>query len=117
MAEAGKFQALYDEFKAGGITRRVFIERALALGVGFGVATFVANAAFAAPGQRKNGMAFVAQEGVGAPAVGMEGKTRGQGGELRMLQWQASTLLNPHVATGTKDYLAGQLVLEPLMHY
>jgi peptide/nickel transport system substrate-binding protein len=117
MAETGKFQALVDEFKTGGISRREFLERALALGVGFGVASFVANAAKAAPGRPRAGWAVVAQEGAGKPAVGMDGKTRGQGGELKLLQWQAPTLLFPHVATGTKDYLAGELVLEPLMSY
>ena len=118
MAEAGKFQALYSEFKTGGISRREFIERALALGVGFGVATFVANAAFAAPEQRRNGHGLVAQDGAAAaPAVGMEGKTRGQGGEMKILQWQAATILNPHVSTGTKDVLAASLVVEPLMNY
>ncbi len=82
------------------------------------VATFVANVAQARPGRPRAGHAFVAQSvGAGAPAVGTEGKTRGQDGELRLLQWQAPTLLNPHVATGTKDYLAACIVVEPLMNY
>ena len=38
-----KFGHLFDEFKAGGITRRQFLERAGALGVGLPVAMFVAN--------------------------------------------------------------------------
>ncbi len=114
----GKFAALYSELKAGGLSRRQFIERALALGVGMSVATFVANVAQARPGRPRAGHAFVAQSvGAGAPAVGTEGKTRGQDGELRLLQWQAPTLLNPHVATGTKDYLAACIVVEPLMNY
>ncbi len=114
----GKFAALYAELQAGGLSRRQFIERALALGVGMSVATFVANVAQARPGRPRAGHAFVAQSvGAGAPAVGTEGKTRGQDGELRLLQWQAPTLLNPHVATGTKDYLAACIVVEPLMNY
>jgi peptide/nickel transport system substrate-binding protein len=114
----GRFQSLVDEFKAGGITRREFIERALALGVGFSVAAFVANAASAAPGRPRAGWAVVNQDGTaGPPAVGMEGRTRGEGEELRLLQWQAPTILFPHVATGTKDFLAGCLMLEPLMNY
>jgi len=47
----------------------------------------------------------------------MEGKTRGEGGELKMLQWQAVTQLSPHVSTGTKDYLGASLILEPLLSY
>ena len=39
---------------------------------------------------------------------------RGQGGMLRMLFWQAPTILNTHLSQGTKDYLAGRLILEPL---
>ncbi|MHB8632077.1 MAG: ABC transporter substrate-binding protein, partial [Candidatus Limnocylindria bacterium] len=40
--------------------------------------------------------------------------TRGAGGELKILYWQAPTILNPHQATGTKDNDASRLVLEPL---
>ena len=63
------------------------------------------------------GFGFAAQDVAGPPAEGMEGRTRGEGGELRLIQWQAPSMLSPHVSTGEKDYLAGQLVVEPLMHY
>ena len=39
---------------------------------------------------------------------------RGAGGELKILYWQAPTILNPHQATGTKDNDASRLVVEPL---
>ena len=39
---------------------------------------------------------------------------RGAGGELKILYWQAPTILNAHQATGTKDNDASRLVLEPL---
>jgi len=39
---------------------------------------------------------------------------RGQGGELKILYWQAPTILIGHQATGTKDFDAARLVLEPL---
>ena len=42
------------------------------------------------------------------------GGQRGQGGTLKLLWWQAPTILNPHLAQGTKDYDAARLVLEPL---
>ena len=51
------------------------------------------------------------------PSVGFEGKTRGQDGELKILMWQAVTHLSPQVASGTKDYLAGSLVVEPMINY
>ena len=39
---------------------------------------------------------------------------RGAGGELKILYWQAVTVLNTHHAQGTKDYDGGRLVIEPL---
>jgi peptide/nickel transport system substrate-binding protein len=39
---------------------------------------------------------------------------RGGGGPLRVLWWQAPTLLNPHFATGTKDQDAARIFYEPL---
>jgi peptide/nickel transport system substrate-binding protein len=114
----GRFRSLVTELTSGGLSRRQFLERALALGVGFSVANFVANAAMAAPGRPRAGWAVVHQDGAaGRPAVGMEGKSRGEGGEVKLLQWQAPTQLSPHVSTGTKDFLAASLVLEPLMYY
>jgi peptide/nickel transport system substrate-binding protein len=40
--------------------------------------------------------------------------SRGQGGELKILYWQAPTILNVHQATGTKDADAARLIQEPL---
>ena len=39
---------------------------------------------------------------------------RGGGGPLRVLWWQAPTLLNPHFATGTKDQDGSRIFYEPL---
>jgi peptide/nickel transport system substrate-binding protein len=39
---------------------------------------------------------------------------RGGGGDLKILYWQAPTILNPHQGTGTKDNDASRLILEPL---
>jgi peptide/nickel transport system substrate-binding protein len=39
---------------------------------------------------------------------------RGQGGDLKILYWQAVTILNPHLASGTKDNDASRLMIEPL---
>lgn len=36
------------------------------------------------------------------------------GGDLRILYWQAPTILNPHLANGSKDIDPARLVLEPL---
>jgi len=42
---------------------------------------------------------------------------RGGGGPLKVLWWQAPTLLNPHFATGTKDQDASRIFYEPLCSY
>lgn len=39
---------------------------------------------------------------------------RGEGGLVKLLWWQAPTILNPHLAQGTKDFDASRVVLEPL---
>ncbi len=39
---------------------------------------------------------------------------RGAGGDLKILYWQAPTILNSHQSTGTKDNDPSRLVMEPL---
>ena len=57
-----------------------------------------------------------AASGSAAPSGGAAFK-RGDGGDLKILYWQAPTILNPHLATGTKDSDASRVVLEPLASY
>lgn len=45
------------------------------------------------------------------------GGNAGEGGNLLLLQWQAPSQANPYLSTGTKDLLAGSLVLEPLAEF
>jgi len=119
-ASSGKFAALYADLKAGKLTRREFSTRALALGVAAPVVGFVLRAAqvSAGPHRRNAGFGVPAAQGTtAAPSFGTEGKTRGQDGELRLIQWQAPTILSPHNATGTKDYLAADIIFDPLMRY
>jgi peptide/nickel transport system substrate-binding protein len=42
---------------------------------------------------------------------------RGAGDDLKIRYWQAPTILNSHLATGTKDNDAARLVTEPLASY
>ena len=51
-----------------------------------------------------------------AMADGHEGE-RGRDGELRIIYWQAVSILNPYLSGGTKDIEAASLVLEPLARY
>ena len=42
---------------------------------------------------------------------------RGQGGTLKLLYWQAPTIVNPHLSIGTKDLSASRIVYEPLASF
>ncbi|MFL5762223.1 MAG: peptide ABC transporter substrate-binding protein [Thermomicrobiales bacterium] len=115
--EQNRFWSIYQDLKAGRLTRRQFIERATALGVGLPITTFILNSvkidsAFAAPNAQD-----AVQMGSTRPADGTEGQQRGAGGELKILQWQAPTHASLHTSQGTKDTLAASLVTEPLMSY
>jgi peptide/nickel transport system substrate-binding protein len=119
----GPLAALHQALRSGKITRREFTLRALALGVGMPIISFILRAETAsattagAPLGRQIGWGVAAQGVAGPPAEGMDGRTRGEGGELKIIQWQAPSLLSPHVSTGDKDNLAAQPILEPLMYY
>ncbi|HYJ12301.1 MAG TPA: peptide ABC transporter substrate-binding protein [Thermomicrobiales bacterium] len=129
MKTTGPLASLYQDLKDGTISRRDFMNRAAATGIGMGAALFLANgAAVAVAGGSKNGYAvYPGQDGTpaasptpgvgAAPAIGTESQTRGEGGELSIIQWQAATMANAHVSTGTKDFLVSCCVQEPLMHY
>jgi len=43
------------------------------------------------------------------------GGKRGGGGAIRLLWWQAPTILNCHLSSGTKDFDAARICLEPLI--
>ena len=42
---------------------------------------------------------------------------RGSDGQLKILYWQAPSILNPFLSGGTKDIHASSLIIEPLAHY
>src|SRR5437870_5331027 len=58
-------------------------------------------------------LAPAAQDTSGAPPA-FTPTRRGGGGKLRLLWWEAPTILNHHFATGGKDYEASRIVYEPL---
>ena len=112
------FAALHEALQSGQLSRREFTLRALALGVGMPIISFVLRADTArATGVRTVGFGVAAQGVTGAPAEGTDGQERGAGGELKLIQWQAPSMLSAHVSTGTKDYMAACLITEPLLHY
>jgi len=42
---------------------------------------------------------------------------RGRDGEVKIIYWQAASIMNPFLSGGTKDVEAASLVLEPLMRF
>src|SRR5713101_9945784 len=85
--------------KAGRVSRRTFVRRMVGLGL---------TAPFAS--------LLLAHAGVAAePAKSDYKPTKaGGGGPLKLLYWQAPTLLNPHFAVGTKDQEGSRIFYEPL---
>lgn len=117
-ASQSPFSALFSSLKRGEISRRAFMERSVALGMGASVAMYCANTVSAQDGtpEASAGASASPVAGVGViPEVGTENQERGAGGELKILQWQAPSQINGMVATGDKDNLAAGLVSESLM--
>jgi len=84
---------------AGRVSRRAFVYRMVGLGL---------TAPFASQLLSHFGVAHAA-----TPAE-YEPTKAGGGGALKLLFWQAPTLLNPHFAVGTKDQEGSRIFYEPL---
>ncbi|HGN0918333.1 TPA: ABC transporter substrate-binding protein, partial [Pseudomonas aeruginosa] len=108
---------LVDRFRAGDLSRRDFVQRATALGVGLAAANVIASEVAAQSATPSDAASPVASPVAGFPDDGTEGQTRGAGGELRIIQSQAPSVLSTHRSTGSKDVYAASLVLEPLLTY
>jgi peptide/nickel transport system substrate-binding protein len=106
----GPVTELFQLLKSGRITRREFIARAAALGVGASLTLLALNSVHSRG-------ASATDVPSGRPSFGTEGQKRGAGGELRIRQWQAPSGANVHVATGANDGLAASPVTEPLISY
>lgn len=59
---------------------------------------------------------FVLVVGIQSDYTG-QALARGKGGTLRLLFWQAPTVINPHLSIGTKDLSASRIVYEPLASF
>ena len=139
--DAQEIQRLYDQAREGKFSRRQVLKRAAALGVTAPViATLLAacgsgassSSSTTAPtsttssgtggstGSPAAGSGSVASATPGSVS-GTSGSTagvgRGKGGELKLLWWEAPTILNPHLSQGTKDFDATRPVVEPLADF
>jgi peptide/nickel transport system substrate-binding protein len=93
-----ELRALVADVRRGRLSRRAFVT----LLAGLGVTAPLAAQMLGAVGAHAQ------------PRAGFTPSRRGGGGPLKVLWWQAPTLLNPHFATGTKDQDAARIFYEPL---
>ena len=94
-----QINGLIDRVKEGRLSRRNFVQRMLAIGLSVPTAGMMLS---------HRGVAW-AQSGFSYKPT-----KAGGGGPLKLLFWQAPTLLNPHFAVGTKDQQGSRIFYEPL---
>ena len=92
-----------DRVRRGGLGRREFSRRLLALGLTPPLIAELLRAGGVAHAQPRRG-SFTPTR-------------RGGGGDLKLLWWQAPTILNPHLAVGVKDGDGSRLFYEPLVSF
>ena len=102
MDEQG-LRRLIEDVREKRLSRRRFVQVMVGLGLTAPMAAQMLTAAGVAQAQPKNPVFTPTR--------------RGGGGPLKILWWQAPTLLNPHFATGTKDQDASRIFYEPLCSY
>jgi peptide/nickel transport system substrate-binding protein len=90
---------LIEDVRHGKLSRRAFTRTMIGLGLTAPLATQMLA---------YSGVAMAAEPFAYKPTKA------GGGGALKVLWWQAPTLLNPHFATGTKDQDASRIFYEPL---
>ena len=90
---------LVSRVKNGGLSRRAFVRKMIAVGITPPMAGMMLSHA---------GVAFAEEEFAYKPVKA------GGGGILKLLMWQAPTLLNPHFSVGLKDQEASRLFYESL---
>jgi peptide/nickel transport system substrate-binding protein len=94
-----ELRRMINNVKRGRLSRRGFIRRMAAVGIAAPFANQILSI---------GGVAMAATPFTYKPTK------RGGGGTLKVLWWQAPTLLNPHFATGTKDQDGSRIFYEPL---
>jgi peptide/nickel transport system substrate-binding protein len=92
-------RTLIARVRDGRMSRRAFVRRMVALGLTAPMAGLMLS---------HSGVAWAQSASTYKPTKA------GGGGPLKMLYWQAPTLLNPHFAVGTKDQAASRIFYEPL---
>ena len=122
-------RALRAAIRNGQISRREVLKHAAALGLSAPViasllaacggdeeTTPTSGTAGAATATGDTGRATASPTTDTGSEASSGGRGRGQGDLLRLLFWQAPTILNTHLATGDKDNMPARLVTEPLLN-
>jgi peptide/nickel transport system substrate-binding protein len=94
-----ELRELIAEVKDGRLSRRAFVQQMIAVGLTAPIAGMMLS---------QSGVALAASE------IPYKPTKAGGGGALKLLLWQAPTLLNPHFAVGVKDQEACRVFYEPL---
>ena len=97
--EERELRDLIADVKAGQLSRRAFVQRMVAVGLTAPMAGLMLS---------QSGVAMA------QTAIPYKPTKAGGGGVLKLLYWQAITLLNPHFAIGTKDQEGSRIFYEPL---
>src|SRR5260370_27470560 len=90
---------LIADVKTGRLSRRTFVQKMIAVGLTAPMAGMMLS---------HSGVAMAATE------IPYKPTKAGGGGPLKLLYWQAVTLLHPHFAVGTKDQEGSRILYEPL---
>src|SRR5579862_2618004 len=90
---------LIADVKTGRLSRRAFVQRMIGVGLTAPIAGMMLS---------HSGVAMA------ATPIPYKPTKAGGGGPLKLLYWQAVTLLNPHFAVGTKDQEGSRVFYEPL---
>lgn len=94
-----EIRGMIADVKEGSLSRRSFIKRMAAVGIAAPIASQIL--AWNDVAMANATLAYKPTKAGGA-------------GPLKILLWQAPTLLNPHFASGTKDQIASRIFYEPL---
>jgi peptide/nickel transport system substrate-binding protein len=102
---------LLEDYKTGRVSRRQFIATLTRAGIPIGiVASILTSCGGSESGNPVNDAASSDDD---VPFVPTK---RGGGGQLKLLWWQAPSILHGHLSTGTKDYDAASLFYEQLVY-
>src|SRR6266545_2737493 len=97
-----EIRRMIDQVKTGALSRRVFVQTIVGLGLTAPLAAQMLASADVARAQSRQAY---------------HPTKRGGGGPLKVLWWQSPTLLNPHFAVGTKDQDGSRIFYEPLASF